>query len=293
MNDYIYEIRTQEVSLVIVVLYCSENQVLHDNNMEIIPYIFLLFTIRGHIVTGNDIEIDMVMPVVKELLLQSDSFNVGLGNKYSSQTCKNKNLSECYQQIINVYESEFKTTVLPMITSEMTEMMKTYNILVLSLMDRLSTMTKIDDNYVSAIDFNDSKAYCAIGFLKFANIEIKDVLKDYIFFSLFEKQVKSNASIRKLIYTFFASRIDDLKPSFLKDTRDDITLKLLEQKNKINQFSDIFCNLEYYLDFKWLSADDWLWNDLHNSKLFQLPIINGQSPMTSNVNTIDANSVSL
>lgn len=275
-------------------LYCSENQVLHDNNMEIIPYIFLLFTIRGHIVTGNDIEIDMVMPVVKELLLQSDSFNVGLGNKYSSQTCKNKNLSECYQQIINVYESEFKTTVLPKITSEMTEMMKTYNILVLSLMDKLSAkMTKIDDKYVSAMDFSDSKAYCAIGFLKFANIEIKDMLKDYIFFSLLEKQIKSNESVRKLTDKFFASRKDDLKPNLVKETKDNITINLFEQKKKINQFSEIFCNLEYYLNFKWLSADDWLWNDLHNSKLLQLPIINGQSPMTSNVNPIGENSVSL
>lgn len=266
--------------------------------MEITLYIVLLFSIRGHVtVTGREFEPDAFASLVGQLM-QSESFNVNLGDKYDKETCNAKNLSDCYELFSKVYEVEFKTTLLPKVRNEILGQMNSYNILVLTLINTLNGKSEsdvqsiIDDHFVDAIDFNDTKVYCAIGFLIYTAVETDDILKDYIFFAQFKKTKPKTVHLPSLISSHFESRMDALK-SHLNTTSsmEDILRMLLEKKKEINKFSQWFCDLETHLELKWMTADEWMWNDFYNSKIFYHIQIDGKSLMDTKVEEIENSKV--
>ncbi|VVC40521.1 Hypothetical protein CINCED_3A004421 [Cinara cedri] len=224
----------------------------------IIPCILILVTIHG----------EMFDMYFEEKLPNENSSSIFP----SGVECNELNIKKCYDLLLFKYTNELLPKIGNIFNDTILRLLKEYNVLVMLLLSKYPTeMDEADDEITEAIQFEDSRVYCVIGFLSIINVNLNDKLNDFIFFAQLKQiKQKKNVPIKTILKDHFNNRMDELntkdanvREDIVKADRKEITNQITKLKKTINKYSKPFCDI----DLPWMKADSWMWTKLESSPI--------------------------
>lgn len=235
--------------------------------MKTLSYILLLAAIYGNIAQTRRKELTIHnTKTVMDYLIAQDQIDIK--RPFSLDiSCSNKSFKSCYEDLHTYYDKVLSKEIYLMYKETLTEKLIQYKIAVSLL---VSGRIKYYESFVDTMLLNESSLYCAIGALslhKDEDIQINDLLNDYIFFSdenLLLSYNKGPYYLKLIVSVHFDTSLYTKEVNKQWGENNDIDYSVIKDhfkklKEDINSYCLIFCELQSDLRLTWMKADTWTW----------------------------------